>query len=70
MIGILRGLEDLNIIGADIVEVAPAYDWAETTSLAASQVAFELLTSMVKRGLRDIAASEQQTAELGDIHEL
>lgn len=26
MIKILRGVMDLNIVGADIVEVAPAYD--------------------------------------------
>lgn len=51
MIRILRGVEGLNIVGADIVEVSPAYDDAgEGTSLAAAQVAFEILTSMVKRG--------------------
>jgi len=42
----------LNIVGADIVEVSPAYDGAsEITALAAAQVAFEVLTSMVKRGM-------------------
>ncbi|KAH8177028.1 arginase family protein [Sarocladium implicatum] len=51
MIRILRGVEGLNIVGADIVEVSPAYDDAgEGTSLAAAQVAFEIITSMVKRG--------------------
>lgn len=34
------------------MEVAPAYDGiGETTALAAAQVAFEVLTSMIKRGL-------------------
>jgi agmatinase len=28
MMQILRGINDLNIVGADIVEVAPAYDSA------------------------------------------
>lgn len=52
LIRILRGIEGLNVVGADIVEVSPAYDGAtEATALAAAQVAFEVLTSMVKRGL-------------------
>jgi agmatinase len=40
---ILRGLADLNLVGADIVEVAPAYDHAELTALAAANVAYEFL---------------------------
>ena len=40
---ILRGLAGLRLAGADIVEVAPAYDHAELTSLAAANVAYELL---------------------------
>lgn len=52
LIRVLRAIEGLNVVGADIVEVSPAYDGAgEQTSLAAAQVAFEVLTSMVRRGL-------------------
>jgi agmatinase len=52
LIRILRGIEGLNVVGADIVEVSPAYDGAtEATALAAAQVGFEILSSMVKRGL-------------------
>ena len=40
---ILRGLRGLNIVSADLVEVAPAYDHAEMTSMAASHVAYEIL---------------------------
>ncbi len=40
---ILRGLVDLPVIGADVVEVAPAYDHAELTCLAAANVAYEYL---------------------------
>ncbi len=40
---ILRGLQGINIIGMDIVEVAPAYDVGEITALAASHLAMELL---------------------------
>ncbi|KAH8696079.1 putative agmatinase [Talaromyces proteolyticus] len=51
MIRILRGIEKLNLVGADIVEVSPSYDnVGETTALAAAQVAFEIITSMVKSG--------------------
>lgn len=55
LIRILRGIEGLNVVGADIVEVSPAYDGvSETTALAAAQVAYEMLTSMIKRGLSDV----------------
>jgi agmatinase len=40
---ILRGLDGLRLVGADVVEVAPAYDHAELTSLAAANAAYELL---------------------------
>ncbi|WGW11122.1 agmatinase [Saxibacter everestensis] len=42
----IRGLQGLNIVGAEIVEVAPAYDHAEITGLAAAQVGYELLSVM------------------------
>ncbi|KAF2842371.1 Arginase/deacetylase [Patellaria atrata CBS 101060] len=52
LIRILRGIEELNVVGADIVEVSPAYDGStEATALAAAQVGFEVLTSIVRRGL-------------------
>ncbi|MCI9886880.1 agmatinase [Micrococcales bacterium 31B] len=40
----IRGLTGLNIVGAEIVEVAPAYDHAELTGLAAAQVGYEILS--------------------------
>ena len=40
----LRGLVGLNVVGADIVEVAPAYDHAEITGIAAAHVGYELLS--------------------------
>ena len=43
MLGILRGLRGLDLAGADIVEVAPAYDHAEITAVAASHIAYELI---------------------------
>jgi agmatinase len=44
MIQILRGLKDFNIVGADVVEVAPAYDWAQITSTSAAQLIYELIS--------------------------
>jgi agmatinase len=45
---ILRGLVGLPLAGADIVEVAPAYDHAELTSLAAANVAYEILALIAR----------------------
>lgn len=44
MVQILRGLKDFNIVGADVVEVAPAYDWAQITSTAAAHLIYELIS--------------------------
>ena len=40
---ILRGIADLDIVGFDVVEVAPAYDHAEITSLAGASLALQFL---------------------------
>ncbi|CAK7236667.1 hypothetical protein SBRCBS47491_009716 [Sporothrix bragantina] len=48
---ILQGLQDLNLVAADLVEVAPAYDTnAEQTTMAAADMLYEVLTMMVKKG--------------------
>ncbi|KAK3401073.1 Arginase/deacetylase [Sordaria brevicollis] len=62
LIRILRGIMDvLNIVGADVVEVSPAYQGrGEETALAGAQVVYEILTGMVKRGLKDVEAGEAQ----------
>jgi agmatinase len=49
LLAILRGMAALNIVGADIVEVSPAYDHAELTGVAASHAAYELLSAMSAR---------------------
>jgi agmatinase len=46
LLAMVRELADLPIVGADIVEVAPAYDHAELTGIAASHVAYEMLSVM------------------------
>jgi len=40
---ILRGLTGINVVGMDVVEVAPAYDIGEITALAAAHLAMEML---------------------------
>lgn len=42
-LGILRKLVGLNLVGMDVVEVAPAYDHSEITALSAAQIAAEML---------------------------
>ncbi|KAK7031468.1 Agmatinase [Favolaschia claudopus] len=55
---ILRGLEGMHIVSADIVEVAPAYDTnAELTTMAAADVLFEVLSVMAKTPLGKIRAA-------------
>ncbi|WP_163507608.1 agmatinase [Fodinicola acaciae] len=44
LLAMLRGLAGVNVVGADIVEVAPAYDHAEITGIAAAHVCYELLS--------------------------
>ncbi|WP_370626882.1 agmatinase [Salinibacterium sp. ZJ450] len=46
LLRMLRGLADRRIVGADVVEVAPAYDHAQLTAVAASHVVYELLSAM------------------------
>ena len=42
---IIRGMWGLNVIGADLVEVAPPYDTTGNTSLLAANLLFEMLCS-------------------------
>ncbi len=46
---LVRGLAGLNIVGMDVVEVAPAYDHAGITALAAASIAQELLAAHASR---------------------
>jgi agmatinase len=66
LIRILRGIEDLNIIGADVVEVAPVYQGAgEETALAAAQVVYEILSSVVKKGMKQMGRESKGQADVG-----
>jgi len=56
---ILRGFTGLSIVGADVVEVAPAYDHAELTTIAAANVVYDLL------GLLALQSSPARPSENG-----
>ncbi|QOI11175.1 agmatinase [Blochmannia endosymbiont of Colobopsis nipponica] len=46
---LLRGLRYLNIVGMDLVEVSPAYDYAQITALTAATIALEMLYIQASR---------------------
>ncbi|MBS3652420.1 agmatinase [Pseudaminobacter sp. 19-2017] len=44
---LIRGLKGMNIVGGDVVEVAPQYDATANTAHAGAQILFEILSLMV-----------------------
>ncbi|AKS35959.1 agmatinase [Mycolicibacterium goodii] len=46
LVAVLRAMRGLNIVGADIVEVAPAYDSGDVTAVAGANLAYEMITLM------------------------
>lgn len=48
LLEMLRVFGDMNLVSADVVEVAPAYDHAQLTGVAAAHVAYELITGMAR----------------------
>ncbi|OKH75768.1 agmatinase [Mycobacterium sp. SWH-M5] len=46
LVAVLRAMRGLNIVGADVVEVAPAYDSGDVTAVAGANLAYELITLM------------------------
>jgi agmatinase len=48
LLALLRGLDGRSIVGADVVEVSPAYDHAEITAIAAAHVLYDLVTLMAR----------------------
>jgi agmatinase len=49
LLAALRSFARLNLVGADVVEVAPAYDHAQITGVAAAHVGYELLSALAAR---------------------
>ncbi|KXT17877.1 hypothetical protein AC579_5929 [Pseudocercospora musae] len=62
---IIRGLKGINLVAADIVEVAPAYDTnAELTTMAAADTLYEVMSLMVINGPLSIAQSVDAKEDL------
>ena len=49
LLAIIRTMRSLNLVGIDVVEVAPAYDHAEITGIAAAHVVYEALSALAPR---------------------
>jgi agmatinase len=52
LLATLRAMDGVNLVAADVVEVAPAYDHAELTTIAASNVVYELLGLFARKAAR------------------
>lgn len=46
LLAMIRALAGNRLVGADVVEVSPAYDHAQLTAVAASHVVYEILSAM------------------------
>lgn len=49
---LIRGLAGARLVGADVVEVAPSYDHAEVTGVAAASLAYEFVCLFAREGAR------------------
>lgn len=58
-LSILRGLAGINIVGGDVVEIAPQYDATTNTAQIAAQVLFELLCLVALNPARQAAKKGQ-----------
>jgi len=47
--GLIRGLRGLNLVGADVVEVAPPFDSSGTTALIAATIMYEILCILAEK---------------------
>ena len=54
---LVRGLQGLNIVGFDLVEVSPPYDHGDITAILASNLAFEFIS---------LLALQHRTEEIGE----
>ncbi|HCC79302.1 MAG: hypothetical protein A2X25_08695 [Chloroflexi bacterium GWB2_49_20] len=54
MLQLVRGLQGLNLVGFDLVEVSPPYDHSEITAILAANLVFEFL-SLLAIKKRDVS---------------
>jgi agmatinase len=60
LLAIVRTMRTLNLVGVDVVEVAPAYDHAEITGIAAAHIVYEALSALAPR---PAVAAKENTGE-------
>ena len=65
LLALLRTMSGINIVGADVVEVSPAYDHAEVTGIAAAHIVYEVLSALVPRRPGNGAARSGTAAAAG-----
>ncbi len=58
ILSVLRQLGHVDIVGADVVEVAPAYDHADITAIAGATVAMHFLGLLAEKKARNEAMAE------------
>lgn len=58
ILSVLRQLGQIDIVGADVVEVAPAYDHADITAIAGATVAMQYLGLLAERMARNWKTAE------------
>ncbi len=68
LLGCLRSLVGVDLVGADVVEVAPAYDHAEITGIAAAHVAYELISVLAATASRDRRRRPQRRSARAPVH--
>lgn len=57
---LVRGLDGLDLLGFDLVEVLPAYDHGEITAAVASAVAYEMITLVALKKRRQLAQAGEK----------
>jgi len=63
----IRGLVELNVIGMDLVEVAPCYDHADVTSLAGATLGLEFLCVLAAQKINREAKFKVQSSKCENI---
>lgn len=48
LLAVLRGLRGMNLVGFDVVEVAPAYDHAQITGISAAHLVFDMVSLLAR----------------------
>lgn len=70
LIHVLRQIDSLTLVGADVVEVNPDFDHAEITSTNGAQVVYELVTSMVKKGPVSLPVKKPERSRVWSVADL